>query len=306
VGAYWAARLPVEGVEEVYGHSPSAVMSAAFHPPQRAREVAGGYRITGRGPLASNIHQAQWLFLTALLMDGDAPRTVDGMPVVIGMVLRASDAEIVDTWESLGMRGTDSNDVVANDVFVPASRTFPVVPTFEPGPHHRGPLYRFPVIGASVCTVAPVSLAVGRGAITATRELMDRKTPLGFTKPLRDRNAIQATLARAEGILRAARLLYYDTMQQAWARTLAGERHTLEHRADLQLAGAHAARSVSTVADMMHRVAGTTGIYARSPIERHFRDAQTLRHHGFLSENRFEAVGQAYCGLAPEFAMMAF
>ena len=306
VGAYWAARLPVEGVEEIYGHSPSAVMSAAFHPPQRAREVAGGYRITGRGPLASNIHQAEWLFLTALLMDGDAPRMVDGMPVVAGMVLRASDAEIVDTWESLGMRGTDSNDVVANDVFVPASRTFPVVPTFEPGPHHRGPLYRFPVIGASVCTVAPVALAVARGAISATRELMDRKTPLGFTKPLRERNAIQATLARAEGILRAARLLYYDTMQQAWARTLAGERHTLEHRADLQLAGAHAARSASTVADMMHRVAGTTGIYARSPIERHFRDAQTLRHHGFISENRFEAVGQVYCGLSPEFAMMAF
>ena len=40
--------------------------------------------------------------------------------------------------------------------------------------------------------------------------------------------------------------------------------------------------------------------------ERHFRDAQTLRHHGFLSENRFEAVGQVYCGLAPEFAMVAF
>jgi alkylation response protein AidB-like acyl-CoA dehydrogenase len=57
---------------------------------------------------------------------------------------------------------------------------------------------------------------------------------------------------------------------------------------------------------MMHRVAGTTGIYAKSPLERHFRDAQTLRHHGFLSENRFEAVGQVYLGVAPEFAMVAF
>jgi alkylation response protein AidB-like acyl-CoA dehydrogenase len=57
---------------------------------------------------------------------------------------------------------------------------------------------------------------------------------------------------------------------------------------------------------MMHRIAGTTGVYARSPLERHLRDIQTLRHHGFMSENRFEAVGQVYCGVPPEFPMIAF
>ena len=57
---------------------------------------------------------------------------------------------------------------------------------------------------------------------------------------------------------------------------------------------------------MVHRVAGTSGIYARSPIERHFRDAQTLRHHGFLSENRFEAAGQVYFGVEPEFMLVNF
>jgi len=79
----------------------------------------------------------------------------------------------------------------------------------------------------------------------------------------------------------------------------------LEQKADLLLAGTHAATTAAKVADMMHRVAGTTG-YVKSPLERHFRDAQTLRHHGFLSENRFEAVGQVYLGVAPEFAMVAF
>jgi indole-3-acetate monooxygenase len=306
LGAWWAARLPAEGTEEIYGRTPSAMMSAAFHPPQQAREADGGYRITGRGPLASNIHHAPWLFLTALVMDGEQPRMAGGMPEMIGLVLRASEVEILDTWYSLGMRGTDSNDVVVHDVFVPASRTFPLAPQFTPGPHHRGPLYRFPPIGASVFTIAPVALAVGRGAIAAVRDLVQHKTAFGYARPLRERNAIQASIARAEGMLRAARLLYYDTMERAWERTLAGEPATLEHKADLQLAGAHAAAAASTVADMMHRVAGTTGVYARSPIERHFRDAQTLRHHGFMSENRFEAVGQVYCGVTPEFAMLAF
>ncbi|HYC31144.1 MAG TPA: hypothetical protein VEB59_02595, partial [Gemmatimonadales bacterium] len=78
------------------------------------------------------------------------------------------------------------------------------------------------------------------------------------------------------------------------------------HKADLLLAGAHAAATVAAVTEMMHGVAGTTGVYARSPLERHFRDAHTLRHHGFMSANRFEAVGQVYCGVPPEFEMVAF
>jgi alkylation response protein AidB-like acyl-CoA dehydrogenase len=305
-GAWWAARLPREGVEEVYAGRPSAVVSAAFHPPQQAVETSGGYRITGRGPLASTIHDAEWLFLTALVMDGDRPRMSEGMPQIIGLMIRTPEARVVDTWYSLGMRGTDSNDVVIDDVFVPASRTFPLAPVFEPNPHHSGPLYRFPGIGAAVFVIAPVSLAAARGAISELRELAQRKTAFGFNRPLRERAAVQATLARAEAMLRAARLLYYDTFGQAWARTAAGEPSTLEHKADLLLAGTYASTTAARVADMMHRVAGTTGIYARSPLERHFRDAQTLRHHGFMSENRFEAVGQVYLGVAPEFAMVAF
>ena len=117
---------------------------------------------------------------------------------------------------------------------------------------------------------------------------------------------MQATLARAEGLLRAARLLYYDTLARVWRAALAGEPVTLEQKADLALAGAHAASTAATVVGMIHQLAGTTGIYERSPLERHFRDANTLRHHGFMSENRFEVVGQVYLGVQPEFPLIAF
>ena len=305
-GAWWAARLPTEGAEEIYLGTPSVSMAAAFHPPQQAVETKGGYRITGRGPLASNIHDSKWLFLTALVMDGDAPKMVDGMPRVLGLVLRTSEVEIVDTWDSLGMRGTDSNDVVMKGVFVPTSRTFPMVPDFQPGAHHGGPLYRFPAIGAGVFCIGAVPLAVARGAIGELRQMAARKTSLGYTRTLSERATVQATVAKAEAMLRAARLLYYDTLSAAWERTVAGQPHSLEHKADLLLAGAHAASTAATVADMMHRVAGTTGIYARNPLERHFRDAHTVRHHGFLSENRFETAGQVYLGVQPEFALVGF
>ena len=52
----------------------------------------------------------------------------------------------------------------------------------------------------------------------------------------------------------------------------------------------------------MYSVAGTNGIYTRSPLERHFRDLQVLKQHGFASESRYEAVGQVYFGLPPGFA----
>ena len=304
-GAWWAARLPRAGVEEIYADNPSAVAAGAFHPPQQVREVAGGLRLSGRAPLASNIHDAEWLFLTAMVMDGEQPRMAGGRPQIVGVVPRAREVEIVDTWDSLGMRGTDSNDVVIHDVFVPGTRCFQLVPDFEPGPYHQGPLYRVPTILGAFFLIAPVPLAVAAGAIRGIRELAARKTAFGFTRPLRDRTTVQSLLGRAEGILRAARLLYYETLRVTWERTRAGNPHTLEQKADLQLAAAHAASAAAEVTDMMHRLAGTSGIYAASPLERHFRDAQTLRQHGFLSENRFEAVGQVYLGVEPEFPMLA-
>jgi indole-3-acetate monooxygenase len=103
--------------------------------------------------------------------------------------------------------------------------------------------------------------------------------------------------------------LYYDTMERAWERTLAGVPHTVEHKADLQLAAAHATATASTVADRMHRYYGhlrPESTRAPFPLERHFRDAQTLRHHGFLSESRFEAVGQVYSGVEREFGLIGF
>jgi alkylation response protein AidB-like acyl-CoA dehydrogenase len=204
------------------------------------------------------------------------------------------------------MRGTDSNEVAADGVFVPASRSFVVAPVYEPGPHFRGPLYRLPALAATDVIIAPVALAIARGAITALRELVDRKTPLGSMKTARHRSAVQFAVADAEAQLRAARLLFYETLNTIWQQAGVNEPPTLDERADLMLAGAHAVRTSAHVADLMHRMGGSSGIYERRPLERHFRDAQTVPHHGFLSESRLETVGQVYLGIEPEFGFVAF
>ena len=181
-----------------------------------------------------------------------------------------------------------------------------MAPEYERAPQYQGPLYHLPAPASVYLVIDPVALAIARGAITELRELAGRKTPLGSTKTLKDRTAVQAALAEGEALLRSARLFFYDAVATTWQRTTAGEPTTLEQKADLMLASVHAVRTAARVADLMHRMAGTSGIYARSRLERHFRDAQTVRHHGFLCESRLETVGQVYLGVEPEFGMIAF
>lgn len=303
---WWCARLSDAGAEEIYADNPNAILAAAFHPPVAATEVEGGYRVAGQRPLASNIHDADWLMLTALVMDGERPKMTRGAPEVIALFCQAPEAEIVDSWYRLGMRGTDSNDVAVNDVFVPRRRTFPLAPDFEPGGHYQyqGPLYRLPGMGEVAAVIPPVTLALARGAITELKELAQGKTPFGSARVLRERSATQ--VARAEAVLRSAGLLFYDTLCEAWERTQAGKPSTLEQKADLTLAGAHAVRSTVKVVDLIYSLAGTSAIYTRSRLERHFRDVHTLRHHGFTAESRYETAGQVYLGVAPEFRLVAF
>jgi alkylation response protein AidB-like acyl-CoA dehydrogenase len=303
-GGWWCSRMSQAAVDAVHAGGPDVIIAASFSPPHRAVPVDGGYRFTGRGPLASNVRDAAWVMMTGLVFDGDAPRMTPHGPEMVALMMPARDVEVVETWRSLGMRGTDSNDVVASDLFVPAAMAFHLAPDFAPPAQYHGPLYRFPAIGSVIAVVAPIALAVARAAIDEVRALAARKTPMGSTRLMRDRVAVQVAVADAEATLRSARALFYETMATVWQRTIAG-RPTLEERADLLLAGAHAVRGALRAVDLMHGAAGTTGIYERSPLERHFRDAHTLRHHGFVAESRLEAVGQVYLGVAPEFGLVA-
>lgn len=305
-GAWWTSRMSPDGVAELYATGPDLMMAASFAPPHRADEVPGGYRITGRGPLASTIHDSRWALMSAIVFDGDRPRMTPAGPDVISVVMHTTEVEIIDTWDSLGMRGTDSNDIAANGVFVPESRAFRFEPDSVPSPPFEGPLYRMPALAATYPIIAPVALAVASGAIHELRDIVTTKIPLGSVKAARDRGAVQSAVAEAMAMVRSARLFFYDTLTRAWQRAVMQQPFSLEDKADLMLASTWAVRSAARATDLMHRMGGTNGIYARNRLERLFRDAQTVRHHGFVSDSRMETVGQVYLGVPPEFPFVAF
>src|SRR6266404_5354847 len=113
------SRLSEKGIEEIFLEGPDPFIAGSIHPPMKATAVKEGYLINGRNPLLSNVHEAKWIFSTALVMEGQQLKMIDGHPEIICVFMKAGDCQIIDTWHTLGMCATDSNDAEAKDVFVP-------------------------------------------------------------------------------------------------------------------------------------------------------------------------------------------
>ena len=179
-------------------------------------------------------------------------------------------------------------------------------PEFEPGSHYKGPLYRLPVVGVAATGIPTPMLGVARKAVDTVRELALNKRPVTSNGFLKERSSAQLQFGKAEAVLRSGRLLLLDTVDKAWQRCQAGEPHSLEQRADLTLAGSHAMSSAVQAVELACSIAGTTAFRATSPLERCFRDVQTMRHHVFTSEARYGTFGQIYLGVEPDFPVVAF
>jgi alkylation response protein AidB-like acyl-CoA dehydrogenase len=307
VSTWWNSRLPEKGVEKVYKNGPDTIIAGAFHPPMTATAVEGGYRIDGRSPLTSNVHEAKWIFVTAFVMEQGKMKINNGIPEIIGVLMNPAHCQIIDTWLTLGMKATDSNDIVANDVFVPSHLFFFLAPAFHANKYYTGALYKFSAVGAGVaCLIAPVALAVARNAIQELKVLGEKKTSFGSVVPLRERGSIQRKLGMAEALVQSSRTYLHQTIAGCWNKTLAGENLSLEEKAGLLLAAVHTNQSCVQAVDLMYSAAGSTGIYTRNKLAHYFSDAQVIRQHGFANDSRYETAAQVYFGLQPDLPVLAF
>ena len=307
IPTWWCSRLSDKAVEEIYATGSETFIASAFHPPMRAIAVDGGYRITGRSPLTSNVHEAKWIFVTALVMEGGEIKINNGVPEILGVFMKSGDWKIIDTWHTLGMRATDSNDVEANDVYVPDHFTYPLVPEFEPSAHYKGKLYRFPAIGANITSlIAPVALAVAKNAIDEVKSLAEKKVPFGSTVSIRERGSVQRKVGMAEAFVQSSRAYLQSTLSEAWEKTGRGEESSIEEKAGLLLAATHTNQMCMQAVDLMYSAAGTSGIYTRNNLARYFADGHVLRQHGFANESRYETAAQVYLGLPPDLPVIVF
>jgi alkylation response protein AidB-like acyl-CoA dehydrogenase len=270
--------LPASSRDALFGDG-RGVAAGVWAPRGAGRTVDGGVVVSGRWAFCSGITHADVMFAGCLVDDQRVPSVV---------ALRREDLQVLDTWHTLGLRGTGSHDTVADEVFVPADRVFSL---FD-GPILDRPLYRFPVFGFFALSIAAAALGNARGAIDDLTEMAGGKKGLGSTRTLAERPATQVAVATAESALSAARALYYQAIEAAWQASQVGEPVSVEARNRLRLAATHAVRTSADVVRDMFDLAGGTAIYDSSPLQRRFRDAYTATAHFQVNEASRELPGR--------------
>ena len=284
-----AAYLPAGSRAELFGN-PHGIEAGVWAPRGKARPVDGGFVVSGRWAFCSGITHSDLLF-AGCMVDSDENATRERpMPSVVA--IRKDDLQVLDTWHTLGLRGTGSHDAVADEVFVPGTCTFSL---FD-GPALDRPLYRFPIFGFFALSIGAAALGNARGAIDELVALAAHKVGLGSSRTLAERTATHATVAEAEASLRAARAAYYEAIDAAWQAAQDEQPVSVDLRNGLRLAATHATRTSADVARSMYDLAGGTAIYDDSPLQRRFRDAHTATAHFQVNEASRELPGRLLLG----------
>jgi alkylation response protein AidB-like acyl-CoA dehydrogenase len=204
----------------------------------------------------------------------------------------AAECEIIDTWHSIGLRGTGSHDYTVADVFVPAAHSL----SFREPPVERGPLYAFPTIALLSAVLAAVPLGIARHAIDILVELAETKTTTRSPQPLREDATMQASLGRAEALLRSGRAFLYDALGEAWNMLSAGDTLSPAQLATLWLASTHAANTAKEATELMFSAGGSASPYTSSGLERCVRDIHAAAQHHVMALGNYQMAGQAFLG----------
>ena len=220
-----------------------------------AVRVEGGYRVSARKPFSSGCQAGDLLVTSAV--DEAAP---EGPTVIhFAVPLDAAGVRRLDTWRTLGMRGTGSHDILLEGVFVPETAISGRRPQGLWHPlFHAISMLAFPLIYAAYVGVAEgaraKALAAARGR-TGDPHLPDLVGEMENEFAVAEM-ALARMIADAETAMPGAE----TTARAMAARTLA------------------ARGAIATVEKAME-VAGGPGFYRALGLERAWRDVQGARYH---------------------------
>jgi alkylation response protein AidB-like acyl-CoA dehydrogenase len=303
VGQFVALSLPDEGVEEIFAHGPDTIVAGtAVAGGGKGVAVDGGYVVSGHWRFGSGCQESTWMLANFEVSESDGPRrNPDGSTALYRAYFQPSECSIIDTWDMTGMRGTGSHDWTVTDVFVPLRRTVhvPGALLHNQWSRWRGTLYSVPIhalVGPHHSTVAT---GIARAGIDALTELAGAKVPRGRQGLLRDREQIQDSVARAEGLLGAAQVFRASAIGDVWDTVAAGQETTLQQRARCRLAASFAADSARQAMDLMYRAGGTTSSQRTHQLARCWRDLHVVGQAASIMPEWYALAGRTFLGMDP-------
>jgi alkylation response protein AidB-like acyl-CoA dehydrogenase len=239
----------------------------------KAERVDGGYRITARKTFASGAPAAD-IFMTSAILEGDCePPTV----LHFGIPMNSPHVSMLDTWHTLGMRGTGSHDLLIDGQVVPDANV-----TARRKAGEWSPLFEV-IATISMPLVYSVYLGVAESARDIALLLAKRKQGSRHTLELAGRMETELTAAR----------LAHESMLAAVRSNAPSAATVNQVMIGKQLVTRHAISAT----ELAMELAGGAGFYRAAGLERRFRDIQAARYHSLQFGPQAEFAGAVALGL---------
>jgi resorcinol 4-hydroxylase (FADH2) len=299
-----AATFPLKAQDEFWADR-GAIAMGSYAPVGKGAAVDGGYRITGVWSFASGCDNAQWFLLGGMI----PPPDIAGRPTPGFFLVPFGDADIEDNWHTMGLAGTGSKNIVANDLFVPSHRvvTFgDLLAGTTPGAQvHDVPLYRQPLMAALPYTLVSPVLGMAEGALDDFLAMAKVRTTRGAVAGGNNRMAeyatIQTRVAEARAAIDAARLLMLRDIAETYETVARGDVVSLDMRLGNRLHQAFCVRLLVQAIDALFVASGGQGIFTGKLVQRMWRDAHAAATHVSLNWDAVSTMyGQHVLGLEPK------
>ncbi len=272
VHAFQIALMDCRAQQDVWGEDIHTRVSSAYAPMGKVEPVEGGFRFSGRWGWSSGCDHCTWALLGGLLPDGTY-RT---------FLVPRSDYVIEDTWHSMGLQGTGSNDIVVDDVFVPDYRTHKQSDGFagtNPGVGDSSPdLYRMPWAQLFVRVVSTPAIGAARDALSLYRDLVTKKASGDITKLAGDVGT-QARIAEATNAIEEMNSVMLRNFDEMMASLREGREIPLESRILYRYQASLVIEKSMAVVDSLFSSAGGSSVFVGSEIQKRFMDIHTARAH---------------------------
>ena len=289
--AAMAARLPDEGISQLFGDGPWPTVASSLNPSGRAQRTTGGYRVSGRWGFGSGIQHANGAMANCLVEDANVG---DG-PQQIAAFVPLDKVQILNDWKVSGLRGSGSNSYIVDDAFVPDCFIAVIRPlTVYRGGGRAAVLHlRLPIEHAAV-------------ALGGTRRALDEvtlqaigKRRLTETRTVADSQLFQVELGRMEsqyaGLIAGTR-----AAAAAFDAALPGpEARLADAAASMRAFSTHVTEACQAIVNRCLRQAGAGAIMPGNPLERLQRDMTVAAQHYMIGDSAYEALGRSRLVIAP-------
>lgn len=286
----YLGSLPEETLKELYKDSPDIVFAGGIFPPQPAEITDEGVVVNGCWKFSSGCMGAD------IVGVGIAPQKdneAQGLPRMA--VMPAKKAKIKMTWDTVGLKGTGSHDLVVEDVLVAKEWTFV---RGEPSKLPE-PFFKYPSLSLATQVLTVVGIGVAGAALDEFKMLAPGKSSITGGAEIANRPVTQYEFAQAEAEFKAARIWFYETMDTVWSEVVAGRTPSAEQISDMRLSCTHAARIAARVARKMQMLAGMTAIYSNNIFSRFVNDTNVVTQHAFMGDATLQNAGLVSFGLKP-------